>query len=306
LQSSAFTIIELLVVVAMIAILAALLLPARAKTKEKGQALRCLGNNKQLNLALAMYAGDNQGSLPPNGDDDMDGTHWFPGNQLFSFDAYNPALITSRSNVLGRYVGATASDVYRCPGDTRHGTMPGGDDVPLIRSFSLNLAVGTLAGSDVYPNGVPVYASALIGVSILNTPNNQPFNTFGKISDTLAPGPANVFTFMDEDQDSINYGSFIVTMFRTGSPVTSPFVSMNKPTQMMDWPCTAHGGVASVSFLDGHAELHKWLDGRTKNVQHKNGTLLGYTQSGVNTQPTVQTPDNPDILWLQSRTTAPK
>ena len=83
---------------------------------------------------------------------------------------------------------------------------------------------------------------------------------------------------------------------------------MNKSTQMMDWPGTAHGGNASVSFLDGHSELHKWLDGRTKNVNKKNGVLLGYTQSGVNTQPTVQgTPsDNQDILWIQDHTTALK
>jgi prepilin-type N-terminal cleavage/methylation domain-containing protein/prepilin-type processing-associated H-X9-DG protein len=302
LQPSAFTLVELIVVIGIIAVLAALLLPAHTKTKEKGQALRCLGNNKQLNLALAMYAADNQESLPPNGDDDLDGTYWFPGNEQITIDAFNPTQITNRANLLGRYVGATDSSVYRCPGDTRQGILPGGGaPVPLVRSFSLNLAVGTSAGSDFYPNGVPVYASGLIGVSQIQ-PGQQPFNTFGKLTDNYAPGPANVFTFMDEDQYSVNFGSFLVTMFSTGSSVAG----MNKPTQMMDWPCSAHGGVASVSFLDGHAELHKWLDGRTQNVQHKNGTLLGYAGSGSNSQPTPMTPDNPDILWLQSKTTAPK
>jgi prepilin-type processing-associated H-X9-DG protein len=225
-----------------------------------------------------------------------------------SLDAYNPRLITSSANVLGRYIGTSDSAVYRCPGDTKHGSIPAGDDGPPIRSFSLNLAVGTSGGSDVYANGVPVYASALMGISQIQ-PNQQVYNTFGKLTDSYAPGPANVFTFADEDQDSLNYGSFIVCMFRRGSAVNSPAGgSMNKPTQMMDWPCTAHGGVASFSFLDGHTELHKWLDGRTKNVKHKNGTLLGYSQSGVNTQPTVQgTPsDNQDILWIQDHTTALK
>lgn len=64
-KSLIFTLIELLVVIAIIAILAALLLPALNKARDKARSSGCLSNLKQIGLALAAYADDNDRWGPP-------------------------------------------------------------------------------------------------------------------------------------------------------------------------------------------------------------------------------------------------
>src|SRR2546421_12459217 len=62
---SASTLMELLVVIGIIPILAAMLLPVVSRAKEAGRRIGCLNNLKQLRLALGMYADDNDGQFPP-------------------------------------------------------------------------------------------------------------------------------------------------------------------------------------------------------------------------------------------------
>ena len=60
-----FTLIELLIVVAIIAILAAMLLPALNQARERGRAIKCMANARQLGQGLALYADANDGYFPP-------------------------------------------------------------------------------------------------------------------------------------------------------------------------------------------------------------------------------------------------
>lgn len=60
-----FTLIELLVVIAIIAILAAILFPVFAQARERARAASCLSNNKQIALAVQMYAQDYDEMLVP-------------------------------------------------------------------------------------------------------------------------------------------------------------------------------------------------------------------------------------------------
>ena len=67
LRTYAFTLVELLVTIAIIALLAALLLPVLASGKSKAHQTECAGNLRQWGLAYRMYADDNQDSLPRRG-----------------------------------------------------------------------------------------------------------------------------------------------------------------------------------------------------------------------------------------------
>ncbi|HMD54563.1 MAG TPA: prepilin-type N-terminal cleavage/methylation domain-containing protein, partial [Phycisphaerae bacterium] len=64
-RPTAFTFIELLVVMAVIAILAAMLLPALASTTEGSLRTQCLNNLRQLGIGMTLYANDNHDKLLP-------------------------------------------------------------------------------------------------------------------------------------------------------------------------------------------------------------------------------------------------
>jgi prepilin-type N-terminal cleavage/methylation domain-containing protein/prepilin-type processing-associated H-X9-DG protein len=63
-RGQGFTLIELLVVIAIIAILAAILFPVFAQARAKARAISCVSNLKQLSLAMIMYSGDYDETLP--------------------------------------------------------------------------------------------------------------------------------------------------------------------------------------------------------------------------------------------------
>src|SRR6267143_2921 len=149
-----FTLIELLVVIVIIAILAGLLLPALSRAKAKAQAIVCLNNLRQLQLAWHFYAEDSQDRVPPNYGwsaltDSPKLPNWVGGIMVYETDpAHAPwfpdatnttLLLEDKPGRIGPYLKAPA--VYKCPGDKSYIALDGVRH-PRVRSYAMNYFMG--------------------------------------------------------------------------------------------------------------------------------------------------------------------
>ena len=111
------------------------------------------------------------------------------------------------------------------------------------------------------------------------------YNVFRKLGDIGVMGHANAFVFIDEHPDSLNFGDVAVAM-NDGLPPNRTYI--------IDYPASTHAGSGGMSFADGHAEVHKWVDPRTR-VPWKN-VLMPLA---------IPSPNNRDMIWLSERTSVP-
>jgi type II secretory pathway pseudopilin PulG len=313
-KADAFSLLELLVVFAVVATLAALLLPTLAKAGKQAADVQCLSNQRLLTLAWHMYASDNNDILAPNDypyttpywdySESNAMRNWVVGTMEQPIDAQSirpngapsPGLLelSDPNTVLSRYISSVA--IWRCPADN---FIDPYSKTVHTRSYSMNSAIGTIwwsSSSGQGGRGAPPVGSAVNGGWLLGASyngNQRTYLTYGKMSSFTRPGPANTWLIMDENPYGINDGTFAAAAATTPNPgpATGGYV--------IDYPSSNHNAGAAMSFCDGHSIIHTWQNPATYTpsvpVEPGQGSLSS----------TASTP-NPDCVFLAPLTSAPR
>ena len=104
----AFTLVEMLVVIAVIALIAALLLPALSKARQSGRRTACASNLRQLSVALSIYTGENEGDFPT-----IHQTNRWPSQLYRGYENFDVLLCPADQSPPARYGGVTPDEAPR-------------------------------------------------------------------------------------------------------------------------------------------------------------------------------------------------
>lgn len=282
-----FTLVELLIVIAIIAILAAMLMPVLNQAEIRAQSVNCMTNIRQILIGWKEYTTENSGNFPMNPNSIQDSIieklDWVACEEDYSGDPGDTNwmwLVDPTKSLLAPYV--TQPKVYKCPTDTSK--QFGLTGPPRILTYDMSQTVGP--SYDWSRNG-PTFVQGGWACIVGSNPGSGAlarYRSYDKESDVIAPGPADLFVFTEEDPDSKNDPDFAFTM--PANPGANAYKWVDKPTK---W----HGNAQTFGFADGHCEIHRW---------HNPGAIPVFT--GVSVPETPTTGDYTDVGWLAPHVTA--
>ncbi len=236
--SRAFTLVEVLVVAATVALLMGLLLPGLSGARRAGQGVACLSNLRQLQTANEVYANEHRGHYAPGAPDfAANRTRWF-GARAGASGAFSPS-----GGPLSGYLGPTADG----PGARASGA--GVRACPTASPLLDASGAGAFAAFE-RASGAYGYNNAFVGTLrrplgdawvLVNDRSGAPQHAFAQPGTTLAFGDSAMAT-----PHLIEY-SFLEPPTRPDDPALALDASMH----------FRHGGArlaqAQAAFLDGHA-----------------------------------------------------
>ncbi|AHF91413.1 hypothetical protein OPIT5_15490 [Opitutaceae bacterium TAV5] len=112
----AFTLVELLTVIAIIGILAAIIIPVAGNVRNKARGMQCLSNLRQIQVANILYAADNKDTYVPIRDDTHEaeyGSRWWRSNPHFlAILSPRPTMVEQLKCPLGKALYDSTSNKH--------------------------------------------------------------------------------------------------------------------------------------------------------------------------------------------------
>ncbi|MDR1281517.1 MAG: prepilin-type N-terminal cleavage/methylation domain-containing protein [Opitutaceae bacterium] len=163
---AAFTLIELLTVIAIIGILAAIIIPVAGRVRETAWSARCISNLRETGTLTRLYSEENRGRLPKFSADPFPVQLWkyvYPGSITMDSSAEIPSIL--------------ANTLFECPAATKEKSPP----FTYVRSYGMN------------PYLVPTHPDRNSGVpvNLVEVPSQAALYADVKNSSTLKPGTCN-------------------------------------------------------------------------------------------------------------------